>query len=115
MNSITFNLVSSATPTPAETLHDPQAQGVHTTTALAAMPGSVEPLPAAQSSLAAFVPDGGLHPAGQKPGDAMLGGFTLFVAAVAAMMMEEDKRVRENLERAAEMRESAGQCIYPNC
>ena len=98
MNSITSNLVSSATPTTAETLHDPQAQDVHTTTTPAATPGNVEPLPAAQSSLAAFVPEGGLHSVSPKPGVAMGAGFLGFVAM--EMRAKQEREANEQPPRA---------------
>ena len=62
MNSIARSIVGSATQPAAETLHDPQAQDVHTTAALAATPASRTPLSATSSSLEGFVPAGGLHP-----------------------------------------------------
>jgi len=62
MNSLATTIVSSATQPAAETLHDPQAQDVHTTAALAATPASPTPLSATSSSLEGFVPAGGLHP-----------------------------------------------------
>ena len=49
----TLPLVAETEPAIAETLRDPQAQDIHTTSAVAAMSGNVEPLPAAQTSLAA--------------------------------------------------------------
>jgi len=67
---------------PAATLDDPQAQDVHATTALAATPGNVGPLPPAQSALAEFVPEGGLHPASRKPDDAMVGCSAILAAAM---------------------------------
>ena len=98
MNSITSNLVSCATPTTAEKLHDLQAQDAHTTTALTATPGNVEPLPAAQSLLGAFVPEGGLHPASPKPGTAMGAGFLGLVAM--EMRAKQEREASEQPPRA---------------
>lgn len=62
MNPLTTSIVSSAPQPTALTLHDPQAQDVHTTAAPAATSASRTPRSATSNSLQGFVPAGGFHP-----------------------------------------------------
>jgi hypothetical protein len=70
MNSIRSNLVGSISQAAEANLGDLHAQDAPATTPVTTTPGNAEPLLAAQHSLAALVPEGGLHPVSPKPDQA---------------------------------------------
>lgn len=80
MNSIRSNLVGSISQAMEAKLNDPQAQDAPATTAVTTTPGNAEPLLAAQNSLAALVPEGGLHRVSPKPDQAKLDPLPTSVA-----------------------------------